>query len=77
MPCILTWSGPSTRGSFAGRPVAVPTLGVKTHVHTEPVGTRPHIVLEPTEHPLAVEQRTGITVERVQRIAEAILHPGA
>lgn len=39
------------------------------------VGTRPHIVLEPTEHPLAVEQQTGITIERVQQIAGLVLHP--
>jgi hypothetical protein len=31
--------------------------------------------LEPTEHPLAVEQRTGITMERVREIAERLVHP--
>jgi hypothetical protein len=56
---------------------AMQTLNLKTEVHTERVGTRPHIVLEPTDHPLAVEQRTGITVERVQQIAERVLHSGA
>jgi hypothetical protein len=56
---------------------AMQTLNLKTEVHTEHVGTRPHIVLEPTDHPLAVEQRTGITVERVQQIAERVLHSGA
>jgi hypothetical protein len=50
------------------------TLNLKTEVHTEPVGTRPHVVLEPTGHPLAVEQRNGITTDRVQEIAETILH---
>ena len=50
------------------------TLSLKTHVHTQPVGRRPLVVLEPTDHPLAVEQRTGITVARVQRIAEEVLH---
>lgn len=54
----------------------VSTVNLKTHVHTDRVGTRPHIVLEPTDHPLAVEQRTGITVERVQQIAGLVLHPG-
>ncbi|MGC5033659.1 DUF2199 domain-containing protein [Micromonospora sp. DT229] len=53
----------------------VQTLNLKTEVHTEPVGTRPHVVLEPTDHPLAVEQRTGITVARVQEMAELLLHP--
>ncbi|GAB2958200.1 DUF2199 domain-containing protein [Micromonospora polyrhachis] len=53
------------------------TLNLKTEVHTDEVGTRPHVILEPTDHPLAVEQRTGITVERVQEIAELVLHPMA
>ena len=51
------------------------TLNLKTHVHTEPVDNRPHVVLEPTDHPLAMEQRTGITLDRVQRIAELLTHP--
>lgn len=50
------------------------TLNLKTHVHTRPVGERPFIELEPTDHPLAVEQRTGITLDRVREIAAAILH---
>ncbi|BCJ61640.1 DUF2199 domain-containing protein [Micromonospora endophytica] len=50
------------------------TLNLKAEVHTDQVGTRPHVVLEPTDHPLAVEQRTGITVARVQEIAELLLH---
>ncbi|PVC93886.1 DUF2199 domain-containing protein [Streptomyces sp. CS147] len=53
-----------------------PTLNLKTHVHTRPVGERPLVELEPTDHPLAVEQRTGITLDRVQEIAEAVLHSG-
>jgi hypothetical protein len=32
--------------------------------------------LEPTDHPLAVEQRTGITRARVQQFTELLLHPG-
>jgi hypothetical protein len=51
------------------------TLHLKTHVHTRPVGARPLIELEATDYPLAVEQRTGITVDRVQQIAELLLHP--
>ncbi|MFI5908069.1 DUF2199 domain-containing protein [Dactylosporangium sp. NPDC051541] len=53
------------------------TLNLKTHVHTQPVGTRPLIELEATDHPLAVEQRTGITTDRVQQFAEQLLHPDA
>jgi hypothetical protein len=51
------------------------TLELKTNVHTQVVGERPLVELEPTDHPLAVEQRTGITLARVQEIAEALLHP--
>ncbi|MBL8097690.1 MAG: DUF2199 domain-containing protein [Anaerolineales bacterium] len=51
------------------------TLNLKTNVHTQPVGIRPFIELEPTDHPLAIEQRNGITMSRVQEIAELVLHP--
>ncbi len=50
------------------------TLNLKTRVHTREVGRRPYVELEPAEHPLAVEQREGITMARVQEIAELILH---
>ncbi|MER5727311.1 DUF2199 domain-containing protein [Streptomyces sp. NPDC002138] len=51
------------------------TIDLKTNAHTRPVGHRPAIRLEPTDHPLAVEQRTGITRDRVREIAMAVLHP--
>ncbi len=50
------------------------TFLLKAHVHTREIGRRPFVELEPTDHPLAVEQRTGITWERVQEIAETVLH---
>ena len=50
------------------------TLGLKCRLHTREVGVRPFVELEPTEHPLALEQRHGITLARVQEIAEQILH---
>jgi hypothetical protein len=50
------------------------TLNLKSIVHTREIGRRPRIELEPTDHPLAVEQRTGIDVARVQEIAEHLLH---
>jgi hypothetical protein len=56
-------------------PYPTETLNLKTEVHTERVGARPHVVVEPTDHPLAVEQRGGITTERVREIAEKLLHP--
>ena len=57
------------------RPSVYPaTLNLKTHVHTQPLGVRPLIELEHTDHPLAVEQRTGITLARVREFAEKLLH---
>ncbi|MFD7233697.1 DUF2199 domain-containing protein [Streptomyces syringium] len=53
------------------------TINLKTHVHTRPVGQRPLIELQPTDHPLAVEQQGGITLDRVREIAETVLHPTA
>ena len=52
------------------------TLNLKTNVHTRPVGQRPLIELEPTDHPLAVEQREGITMVRVEKIVETAMHNG-
>jgi hypothetical protein len=52
------------------------TLNLKANVHSRPVGHRPLIELEPTDHPLAVEQREGITMARVQEIVEIVLHHG-
>ncbi|MUL80707.1 MULTISPECIES: DUF2199 domain-containing protein [unclassified Mycolicibacterium] len=51
------------------------TLNLKAKVHSQPVGVRPTVELEPTDHPLSSEQRTGITLARVQAIAELVLHP--
>ncbi|WP_127499970.1 DUF2199 domain-containing protein [Actinoplanes solisilvae] len=50
------------------------TVNLKTRLHNAPVGVRPHIELEPTQHPLAVEQRNGITVARIEEIAAVVLH---
>lgn len=44
-------------------------------VHLQPVPTRPLVELEPTEHPLAVDQREGITPDRAREIVMAVLHP--
>lgn len=55
-------------------PYSPPTLSLKTQVHTQPLGERPLIELEPTDHPLSIEQQRGITLARVREIAEAALH---
>jgi hypothetical protein len=46
----------------------VDTLGLKTMAHFRERGLRPYIVVEPTDHQLAVEQREGITLHRAWEI---------
>ena len=53
------------------------TENLKTMVHLRDHGTRPFIELEPTDHPLAIEQRCGITRERVGEILAMYFHDGA
>ena len=55
-------------------PYPVPTLNLKADLLTQPVGQRPKVMLQATDHPLYREQKSGISVERVQEIVEAILH---
>ena len=43
------------------------TLNLQTMVQTRPLGLRPLVELEPTDHPLAVEQREGITSRACSR----------
>ncbi len=43
-------------------------------VHVRP-RIRAAIELEPTDRPLAVEQREGITIGRVEQIVATIMHP--
>jgi hypothetical protein len=50
------------------------TLNLKTNVSFRDIGQRPYIELEPTDHPLAIEQREGISVDRVRQIAERSMH---
>jgi hypothetical protein len=45
------------------------TFGLKTDVHLRAGRIRPSIELEPADHPLAIEQRQGISIERVEEIA--------
>jgi hypothetical protein len=50
------------------------TLGLPLSVQTQVVGRRPHLTIIDENHPLAVEQSKGITLERAQQIAEQMLH---
>jgi hypothetical protein len=68
-------SEPSFFGWLSSRLPGYPdTLNLKTRVHLRPVGIRPFIELEPTEHPLSLEQQRGISAERARQIAESLLH---
>lgn len=49
------------------------TLHLKTSVQSQSVGHVPLITLEPNEHPLALEQKSGITMERVHEIIHQVL----
>jgi hypothetical protein len=53
-------------GWFSNRLPGYPdTLNLKCQVHPQPERQRPHIELEPTDHPLAIEQQHGITFDRL------------
>lgn len=44
------------------------TFLLKSYAHFRGKGLRPSIELEPTDHPLAVDQREGITLEKAWQI---------
>lgn len=46
---------------------------LKTSVRLRPPGEVPLIEVAPSDHPLAVEQRDGMTIDRVVEIAEMLL----
>jgi hypothetical protein len=48
---------------------------LKTLLHVREYPMRPTVELEPTEHRLAMDQRTGISRERAIAMAERLLHP--
>lgn len=49
------------------------TLHIKTSVQSQVVGQVPTITLEPTEHPLSIEQQSGINMERVHEIVHQVM----
>ncbi len=53
------------------------TLNLQVDVQTQPVGRRPHFMVVDLEHPLALDQRNGITTSRVKEIASRMLHASA
>lgn len=50
------------------------TENLKTMIHLRDHGIRPFIELEPSEHPLALEQGRGMTRERATEILSLHLH---
>lgn len=50
------------------------TMNLKTRVHLRDHGVRPSIELEPTDHPLAREQRNGISADRAAEIYAIVMH---
>jgi hypothetical protein len=50
------------------------TMNLKTRVHLRDNGIRPFIELEPTDHPLAIEQRMGISPQRVAELYVVMVH---
>lgn len=54
-------------------PVYPATTGLPCNIIMKNAGKRPSFELEATDHPLAVEQRNGITLDRVKEIAAVVL----
>jgi hypothetical protein len=48
------------------------TLNLKCTIQVRPVGERPLFYIDEPDHPLAIEQRQGISLERVQQIASKL-----
>ena len=52
-------------------PTYVDTLHLKTNIHLQPHPSRPRVDLELTDHPLTVDQKQGITRDRLLQILHA------
>lgn len=50
------------------------TLSLKTEIRLQPVGTRPLLKIEETDHLLAREQSSGISLSRAMELASFLLH---
>jgi len=48
---------------------------LKANLHIREYPIRPRVELEPTDHPLAIEQRDGLSPLRAIEMAERLLHP--
>jgi hypothetical protein len=50
---------------------------LKTNLHVREFPIRPFVELEPTDDPIAIDQRNGISRDRAVHMAESLLHPPA
>jgi hypothetical protein len=50
------------------------TLNLKCNLKVQPVGTRPLLVIDEPEHPLATEQRNGISLTRARQLSALVRH---
>lgn len=50
------------------------TAFLKTMVHQRSIGMRPLVKLEPTDHPLAIDQKQGIDERRLAEVIAKLLH---
>lgn len=48
------------------------TWHLDVYVHTQPPGHRPLVEVQPSGHPLAADQKTGVSVARAVQIARAL-----
>lgn len=74
-----TYDAPHPSDSYFGwfcsyLPYYERTYALKTEVRPRADGLRPFLELEETNHPLSVDFHQGISPERAQEIAEAVMH---
>jgi hypothetical protein len=50
------------------------TLNLRLKIALQPVGTRALFVIEEGDHPLAIEQASGITIRRAHELASLVMH---
>lgn len=66
---------PNYSGTLASKIGIYPnTLGLTLQIETRPFGQKHFFRLSGAEHPLAIEQRDGISLERLREISELLEH---
>lgn len=76
---VETYDHPDTSDCYFGwlcnyLPYYPNTYALQTQVHPRDGNARPYIELDETDHPLSVDFREGINIEKAQEIAEQITH---